>query len=278
MAFATTAHGWPIYSYLMCLRTFSLWPIRIGLQQRILHYQPLVPAVHCGMALRHCSMSPAHRHSAQRPRGTMVPGRRPRRYLNCPAWQPSVRAPHGDTAANLAAMALQTGPAGVPPPHCYVAYAHLSDHSWTADGRPISPLLSAVASADAALELACCASAASLQVGHETAPIGAAQSVWRDVCLACIHICGGIPPGKPCHALLISQVMASALGPCSPELCLNFEPVSTGDRDYGSLMGLALSVTHAVEPLLGEAAQQQSFENDRESLQLLTAAAHLMQV
>jgi len=43
-------------------------------------------------------------------------------------------------------------------------------------------------------------------------------------------------------------------------------------------MELALSVTHAVEPLLREAAQQQSFEIPPDGLQLLTAAGHLSQV
>ena len=43
-------------------------------------------------------------------------------------------------------------------------------------------------------------------------------------------------------------------------------------------MELALSVTDAVGPLLREAARQQSLDITAESLQLLTAAGHLMQV
>lgn len=59
------------------------------------------------------------------------------------------------------------------------------------------------ASADAALDLACCATRASLRSGppeaesHQAASEKAAQSFWKDVCLACITVCRGVSPGDP---------------------------------------------------------------------------------
>ena len=86
--------------------------------------------MHCGMALRHCSTSSPHRHSSLQLRWTMVlrHGRRPHRCLNCPAWQPSVRAPRDAIDVALQQWPGKQQPAIDIQSFCCMSMHTLSDH------------------------------------------------------------------------------------------------------------------------------------------------------